>query len=224
MILLPLLSLSLSLSYSQAYAQTQEAPVSKSATPEAPKSSSSQGSINTETLSLRDPFKMPKMALARIAPKSELEQIPLESFRLVGVLTGPGRIRAILATPSNKTYIVTEKTKIGPRSGTITKITADQIDIREKQLNVLGHEEYSISHILMPEESRSSNSKEGEHTSLFVQEHKSLGLEHSQTQPIQPGFQGGPPSTDMPPGTEDQSVSAAKSERPDDLDALPYLK
>lgn len=95
-----------------------------------------------ELKKLRDPFKRPPAEIRKEeGPKSDLELIPTESFKMVGVLTGPHRIRAILVSPDGKTHMVAESMKIGQRGGVIRKIYEDRVTVREKQVDVLGESE-----------------------------------------------------------------------------------
>lgn len=105
-------------------------------------------------LTMRDPFKMPEIPLDQIVHKTELETYPLESLKLVGVLTGPDRIKAMLQTADGKSYFVTEKMKLGLRGGVIFKITPEKIQVREKMSNILGQIETVDSEILLPSDSK----------------------------------------------------------------------
>jgi len=98
------------------------------------------GSIADEMVNIRDPFKRPNVSHSA-ATLSPLESIPLENFKLLGVITGPERVRAMVANPEGKTFFVAEKMKIGTRSGVIRKITPEAVFVREKIVNVLGQEE-----------------------------------------------------------------------------------
>jgi len=114
-----------------------------------------------EKLNLRDPFKIPAIFTIDTTPKSELEMLETDKFKLVGVITGPDQVKAIIQSPSGRNHIVTEKMAIGPHGGKIAKITPDWIQIREKQLNVVGHEQSVMSYIHLPSEhSVRTNSKE----------------------------------------------------------------
>ncbi len=98
--------------------------------------------IAEEMLKLRDPFRAPEiLSLKAQLPKTDLERYPLDEYKLLGVITGPNRLRALLLCPNGKTYFVGEKTKIGMHRGIIRRITPDRIDVREKITNALGQEE-----------------------------------------------------------------------------------
>jgi len=97
--------------------------------------------LTPESLQLRDPFQQRLTEISVRKKVSPLLQYSVDSFKVVGLLTGPKNIRALLADPQGKTYIVTEDTPIGNRSGVIKQITGDAVWIREKVLNLLGQEE-----------------------------------------------------------------------------------
>lgn len=94
-----------------------------------------------DLLKLRDPFRMPTIEALKETLKSELERYPVESFKLVGVLTGPERYKALVLAPDGKTYFVSENAKIGVRGGTVKQILADLVKVKEKFVNVVGQEE-----------------------------------------------------------------------------------
>ena len=108
-----------------------------------------------EALQLRDPFKSPERAIIASTPLTELERYPLEQYKLIGVITGANRLRAILLDPSGKTHFVAEKMRIGTRRGVIREIRSDVVIVREKIFNVLGKEEASDAEIKLLEEKAS---------------------------------------------------------------------
>ena len=102
----------------------------------------------------RDPFKRPIFVDVARRPRTELEYFPTEQYKMVGVLTGPERLRAMVLGPNGKTYFVAENTKIGVRQGAVRRITAHSIVVREKVLNVLGKEENVDTEIRLPGDPR----------------------------------------------------------------------
>lgn len=123
-------------------------------TPTAPGGVDSANLEMDEVLRLRDPFQRPASAmLVATRPSSDLESFAVEQFRLVGVITGMQRLRAILQDPSGKTHFVSEKMRIGTRRGIIRQIRDDAVIVREKVTNVLGREELIDSEIRLPDES-----------------------------------------------------------------------
>ncbi len=107
-------------------------------------------------LKLRDPFKRPQIQNTLLGAKSELETIPVEQFKMLGVLTGPEKVRAMIAGPSGKTYFVSENMKVGVHRGWIKRITPQSVVVREKIVNLLGKEEEVDSVVSLPEESKTS--------------------------------------------------------------------
>ena len=65
-------------------------------------------------------------------PKQPLEEFPLDALRMVGTLSRPGKpLFAVIKDPKNTLYTVSVGDHIGQNFGTITKITADGVDIKE---------------------------------------------------------------------------------------------
>ncbi len=95
----------------------------------------------TELLKLRDPFKSPAEVLMAGDTRTELELFPIDQFKLVGVATGPKKIKAMIVDPKGKTHFVAENTKVGQRKGIVRKITPQVVYVRERIINVLGQEE-----------------------------------------------------------------------------------
>ncbi|MEN9723714.1 MAG: type pilus assembly protein PilP [Pseudomonadota bacterium] len=112
------------------------------------------GAAIEEALALRDPFMKPAalMAPAPTGPVSDLERYPVDQFKLIGVITGASRLRAILVNPEGKTFFVSERMKIGTRRGVIREIRANSVLVREKIVNVIGKEEPMDSEIRLPDE------------------------------------------------------------------------
>jgi Tfp pilus assembly protein PilP len=98
---------------------------------------------------MRDPFVLPDGAQPVVngVPKSDLERFPVDQFKLVGVITGPTRLRALLLSPEGKSFFVAENMKIGIKNGSIRKITTAMVVVREKVMNVIGQEENVDSEI-----------------------------------------------------------------------------
>lgn len=116
-----------------------------SAVPVAPGAAGALASLalpenSDEILKLRDPFKPPTVVEEKLAV-SELETIPIEQFKMVGMISGPDRVKAIVAGPDGKTFFVSEKMRIGVRKGVIVRIQSRGIRVREMIVNVLGQEE-----------------------------------------------------------------------------------
>jgi len=91
---------------------------------------------------LRDPFKKFIAKQKFTGPKTpELERHNLDEFKLVGIITGPKRSKALLNGPDGKMYIVAINTHIGVRKGIIRKIAPGYISVEERVMNLLGEEE-----------------------------------------------------------------------------------
>jgi hypothetical protein len=98
-------------------------------------------STSSDMLSLRDPFRRPNLDTQNERPKSDLETFPADQLKMVGVLTGPKKFKAMIFAPNGKTYFVTLNTRVGLRNGVITRITENSVLIREKVVNLLGQQE-----------------------------------------------------------------------------------
>ncbi len=113
-------------------------------------SSSNKLKIDRALLELRDPFAKPPAPVVALDPKSDLEKIPVADLKMLGVVTGPDRLRAMVGAPNGRTYFVSESMKIGTRKGVIRKITSNSIKIREKVVDVFGDEQNSDTEIALP--------------------------------------------------------------------------
>ena len=92
--------------------------------------------IDPAALDMRDPFKRPLVADApTTAPMGVLERFPVEEFKMVGAITGTGRVRAILLDPDGKTHLVSEKMRIGPRRGVIRESRSYVVRVIELVVN-----------------------------------------------------------------------------------------
>ncbi len=132
-----------------AQAPSPQAPPSQAITLSPPRESANKpvviddlSAISKDELTrLRDPFKRmvtPKMAEA---PRTDLEAYPIDQFKLIGVLRGLDRPRAMLSGPNGHTFFVSENQRMGNRKGLIRKITETSLIVREKFVNVIGKEE-----------------------------------------------------------------------------------
>lgn len=85
--------------------------------------------------------------------KSDLERFAVTDFKVVAIITGPLRMRAMIVAPDTKTHYVSEKMKLGLRDGVIVKITTKTIVVREKVVNPLGEVELFDTEIGMDQPS-----------------------------------------------------------------------
>lgn len=142
----------------------QVACAAESAVPAAassPDAAEKTGPTPEELLKLRDPFKRPAISAALSVQKSELERFPVEQFKMVGITTGPDKLRAMIVDPNGKTYFVSERERIGVRSGFIRRISVEGIIVREKITNVLGKEENIDFEMKLPPEKKSAGNTGG---------------------------------------------------------------
>jgi Tfp pilus assembly protein PilP len=110
--------------------------------------------IPEEVTRIRDPFKKPTIKKSVDKPRSDLEMYSVDQFKLVGVVTGPRKLRAMIKGPNEKAYFVAEGMAIGQRKGVISKITTTSLTVRERIVNVLGQEEAVDTQLLLPEEGK----------------------------------------------------------------------
>ncbi len=97
-----------------------------------------------KSLLLRDPFR-------RLIKKESdddhvvfvppLERYDLEKLRLVGVITGTTKNKAMVVDPEDKMHIVHEGMRIGLRRGKILRISKSKLFVEERVVNLLGQEE-----------------------------------------------------------------------------------
>ncbi len=132
---------------------TYQAPSSVSSVLAPPPSLFGDGGM--DITKLRDPFKQPEMKISKATAKSDLESYKVDDFKMIAVVTGPYRTRAMVQSPDGKTHLVAQNTKIGQRGGKVLKVNADEVVVREKIVNVFGQEEDLDTEIkLQPEVNR----------------------------------------------------------------------
>lgn len=102
---------------------------------------STETPLPEEILRLRDPFKRPALGVQNAEIKTPLQNYPITSLKLIGVLTGPMRLRGMILTPDGKTHFVSEKAPIGQRNGIVHRIQEDRLIVRERIANILGQTE-----------------------------------------------------------------------------------
>ncbi|MFL5815428.1 MAG: pilus assembly protein PilP [Bdellovibrionia bacterium] len=107
--------------------------------------------ISVQTLrTMRDPFKRLGMDLPDAhedKAKSELESLPVSEFKMVGVLTGPYKTRALVRSPAGNVYTVSDGTRIGSQNGYVRKVLQDRIIVNEVLQDVLGERELVTSEL-----------------------------------------------------------------------------
>ncbi|MCM0605237.1 MAG: pilus assembly protein PilP [Xanthomonadaceae bacterium] len=102
-----------------------------------------EGAIEAMTveqlMQIRDPFQMPVVITKQATKKvAELETIPIEQLNLVGVISGPDKVRAMLVGPGDKTFIISQGIKVGIKGGVVKKITKKEVRVLERAENPLG--------------------------------------------------------------------------------------
>ena len=108
---------------------------------------------------LRDPFKKLVNVKLSSGPISGLESFAVDEFKLLGVLSGMSRTKALVLAPDGKTYFVSQNMRIGLRKGVIRKITPESISVKEKIINLLGEEEEVDSQIRLTEDNKSQSAR-----------------------------------------------------------------
>ncbi|MBN20507.1 MAG: hypothetical protein CL678_04390 [Bdellovibrionaceae bacterium] len=110
--------------------------------------------IEKALLGIRDPFSVPE-SISSVRVKTELEKFPVHKFKMLGVMTGPKKVKALVLAPNGKTYFVQSGDLIGNRKGKIVRINSNSIQIVEKIINVFGKEQDSQAEIVLPNENPS---------------------------------------------------------------------
>ena len=85
-----------------------------------------------EMLKVRDPFRRPDVVAENLAATSPLERFPASDFQMIGVLTGPEKIRAMVLGPDGKSLFVAERMKIGQRHGSFVGLPRIQFSSEKK--------------------------------------------------------------------------------------------
>ncbi len=104
-----------------------------------------------DILKIRDPFRGPALEGDGLGDEmgGGLESFPASDFKLLGVVTGPKRFKAMVLAPNGKTYFVATKDHIGIRKGTVERILSDRLIVRERVTNLIGQEEHIFTAIVM---------------------------------------------------------------------------
>ncbi|MBI3544872.1 MAG: pilus assembly protein PilP [Deltaproteobacteria bacterium] len=95
------------------------------------------------SLTVRDPFRRPapNKDTGDLSSIPELQRYEVDKFRLVSVITGPKKPKALVMDPNSRLHIIQEEDKIGTRRGVVTRIMPGLVTINEKVVNLLGQEE-----------------------------------------------------------------------------------
>lgn len=101
-------------------------------------------------LKLRDPFQRPvKAQPVSAVPRTILEGFELTELKMVGVLTGPHQMKALIIDPKGTSHFVGLNTRIGIHQGKVIQILGDRIRVREKIENMAGKLEDLDSDLLI---------------------------------------------------------------------------
>jgi len=103
----------------------------------------------------RDPFENPLKAIVEISPESGVPLTPLQKFdlgqlRLIGVIIGKGKPRAMVIAPDGKSFILNVGTKVGKNDGAVIDITTEAVLVKEKYYDFTGEIKSSIQEIMLP--------------------------------------------------------------------------
>lgn len=101
---------------------------------------------------MRDPFHVPDQFSSILLARSELETTEVSNIKLMGIITGPERWRAIVSLPSGKTMVIQEKMKIGSKNGVVKRIHPHRVEVLESYVNALGQTERIVSELRLPSE------------------------------------------------------------------------
>lgn len=77
----------------------------------------------------RDPFMPPQTEGDKKV--SDIQLFDVNEMNLVAVLTGMGKPQAMIVLPNGKTEIVSEGALIGRRNGTVSRITPNEVQVKE---------------------------------------------------------------------------------------------
>ena len=94
-----------------------------------------------DPLRLRDPFRritVPVDAVEKEREVSPLEMYELSQYRVIGVIVGNTKPRAMIKFSGEQVYIVSENQHLGNRNGIIKKIRWDGVVVLEKYIDELG--------------------------------------------------------------------------------------
>jgi hypothetical protein len=104
---------------------------------------------------LRDPFKIQLIDGLDNRPRSDLQQVSIDEIKVVGILTGPTRTRAIVRIgAATKTYIVGVGMRMGNDDEVIQKISSNGITVLGNRVNVVGDRELLTTELPLVLESK----------------------------------------------------------------------
>ncbi len=125
--------------------------------------SSMEAILNEDLIrSLRDPFEAPVVVKEfKAKAQSDLELYQLRDLKLNGVITGPKKPRALIASPKGQTFFVKVGDMVGAREGRVTQITPDSVRVTEFYVDEKGKRLPDVFEMRMDGEIRSLDRKGG---------------------------------------------------------------
>ncbi|HTZ17932.1 MAG TPA: pilus assembly protein PilP [Dissulfurispiraceae bacterium] len=111
--------------------------VSAAAGAEVPKK---EGAYEYSGLDRRDPFAplVSKREAGKEKGIAPLEAYDVNEVKVIAILWAKTKYYAVFSLPDGKSYTVNEGAKVGTRNGVITKITKDQVVIKERVRDARG--------------------------------------------------------------------------------------
>ena len=94
--------------------------------------------ILEEYRSVRNPFRIPEEIYAAKAKGGPLEEYDIDQFKLVAVILGKSRTRAMVILPSKETFYVKVGDVVGKAGGIIRAIFPERVLVVEKTATPLG--------------------------------------------------------------------------------------
>jgi type IV pilus assembly protein PilP len=101
----------------------------------------------------RDPFQalvMVRKPLLKAVPQTPLQKYSLAQLRLIGLIIGKGRPRAMVQAPDGKAYILKPGTRIGKNGGRVAAIKRTAVVVEERYRDYLGQVKTSTQEIKLP--------------------------------------------------------------------------
>jgi type IV pilus assembly protein PilP len=91
-----------------------------------------------------DPFRpFIESLITQQQPRPEVPLTPLQKYtisqlKLVGIIEGSKEPKALIQDSTNKGYIITKGTLIGPNNGRVVEITSDEVVVVEESTDAMG--------------------------------------------------------------------------------------
>lgn len=71
-------------------------------------------------------------------PLTPLQKYNISQLKLVGIIEGSKEPKALIQDSTNKGYIITKGTLIGPNNGKVEEITSDEVIVTEEVVDAMG--------------------------------------------------------------------------------------